>query len=293
MLTFFAAAMATAGVTTAGLAAYVAWRRDARMGWSLAILLLAVAWWGVAYAVELGVDDIATKSRWGDLKYFGITTLAPAWLIFVLQYTGRDRWVTKRLLGRARRRACRHDAVAGLPRHPRPGAVVPSVGGDRRGADGGGRAGLLRDHRLQQPRPGVGDRALHRQHGAPRTQLPPDGGASCSPRPWSPGPPTCCTTSTWVGSPRIDLTPFAFILTGGVLVWGLFHERLVDLAPLARSAVLERMADAVYVTDPFGRDRRREPGCGAAARDEPHGAARTAPGGRRRTQMSPPPGRRS
>ena len=46
---------------------------------------------------------------------------------------------------------------------------------------------------------------------------------------------------------RIDLTPFAFTLTGGVLVWGLFHERLVDLAPLARSAVLESMADAVYV----------------------------------------------
>ena len=90
--------MATAGVSMAGLAAYVAWRRDARMGWSLAILLLAVAWWGVAYAVELGVDDIAVRSRWGDLKYLGITLLAPAWLIFVLQYTGRDRWVTGRLL---------------------------------------------------------------------------------------------------------------------------------------------------------------------------------------------------
>ena len=51
----------------------------------------------------------------------------------------------------------------------------------------------------------------------------------------------------------VDLTPFAFTLTGAVLVWGLFDERLVDLAPLARSAVLEGMSDAVYVTDPFGR----------------------------------------
>lgn len=51
---------------------------------------------------------------------------------------------------------------------------------------------------------------------------------------------------------HVDLTPFAFTVTGGVLVWGLLHQRLIDLAPLARSAVLERMAYAVYVTDPFG-----------------------------------------
>ena len=52
---------------------------------------------------------------------------------------------------------------------------------------------------------------------------------------------------------RIDLTPFAFTITGGVLVWGLFRERLVDLAPLARSAVVESMTDAVFVLDAFGR----------------------------------------
>ena len=36
-------------------------------------------------------------------------------------------------------------------------------------------------------------------------------------------------------------------------MWGLFQERLVDLAPLARSAVVESMADAVFVLDAFGR----------------------------------------
>ena len=41
----------------------------------------------------------------------------------------------------------------------------------------------------------------------------------------------------------VDLTPFAFTVTGVVLVWGLFDERLVDLTPLARSAVLERMSE--------------------------------------------------
>src|SRR5690606_15611508 len=90
--------MALAGTTLAGLAAFVAWRRESRMGWSLAVLLVSVAWWGLAYAVELSVDEMSVRSRWGDLKYVGITVLAPAWLIFVLQYTGRSQRVTRRLI---------------------------------------------------------------------------------------------------------------------------------------------------------------------------------------------------
>ena len=52
---------------------------------------------------------------------------------------------------------------------------------------------------------------------------------------------------------RMDLTPFAFIVTGGVLVWGLYRERLVNLTPLARSIIVDNMADAVFVLDAFGR----------------------------------------
>ena len=51
----------------------------------------------------------------------------------------------------------------------------------------------------------------------------------------------------------IDLTPFAFILTGAVLVWGLFRERLIRLTPLARGVIVENMSDSVYVLDAFGR----------------------------------------
>jgi PAS domain S-box-containing protein len=51
----------------------------------------------------------------------------------------------------------------------------------------------------------------------------------------------------------IDLTPFAFTLTGAVLVWGLFRERLVRLTPLARSVVVDNMVDGVIVLDAFGR----------------------------------------
>ena len=56
MLTQFALLMAAAGLTLAALAGYVAWRRDTSSGWSLAVLLVSVAWWGLAYSVELTVD---------------------------------------------------------------------------------------------------------------------------------------------------------------------------------------------------------------------------------------------
>lgn len=61
MPTAFAALMVMAGFILAGLAAYVAWRREARVGWSLAVLLTSVAWWGLAYAVELCVEDVAAE----------------------------------------------------------------------------------------------------------------------------------------------------------------------------------------------------------------------------------------
>ena len=98
MLPWFAVLMTTAGVLLAGLAGYVGWRRGSRAGAALAVLLAAVAWWGLAYAFELTATDVATKSRWGDLKYVGIAVLAPAWLVFVLEYTNRGHLVTRRLL---------------------------------------------------------------------------------------------------------------------------------------------------------------------------------------------------
>jgi N-terminal 7TM region of histidine kinase len=53
--------------------------------------------------------------------------------------------------------------------------------------------------------------------------------------------------------PNLDLTPFAFSLTGLALGWGLLRLRLLDafvgLIPTARDAVVERMRDGVVVLD--------------------------------------------
>ncbi len=252
MLTLFATLMVIAGLALAGLAVYVAWRRDTRMGLSLAVVLVSVAWWGLAYAVELSVDDIPVKSRWGDLKYVGITALAPAWLAFVLQYTGRGRRVTRRLLALLTigpvltlillAVPATHDLVRFYPASaateelpivevgPAFWAILVYNNLLLLGATALFVASMVR---------------LARSYRRMALAL-----LAAALLPWAAN----LLHNLYVGwFARMDLTPFAFTVTGGMLVWGLFHERLVDLAPLARSAVLDRMADAVFVIDPFGR----------------------------------------
>lgn len=252
MLTLLATLMAGAGLVLAALAAYVAWRRGTRMGWSLAVMLVAVAWWGTAYAVELSVAAIADKSLWGDIKYAGVVTLAPAWLVFVLQYTGRGHLITRRLVLLLTIPPIAALAVLAVPAthdlvrsYPATADVeeLPIVGTGPAfwvifgynnlllvGATALFLASMVRLARTYR-----------------RMALVLLGSALL---PWAAN----ILHNLEVGwFARIDLTPFAFIVTGGLLVWGLFEERLVDLAPLARSAVVESMADAVFVLDAFGR----------------------------------------
>lgn len=81
------------------LLAFYAWRRRGVPGaTALTLLTAAAAWWALAYALSLNAPDAPTKYFWGDLKYLGIVSVAPAWLAFALQYTGRGGRLTVRIL---------------------------------------------------------------------------------------------------------------------------------------------------------------------------------------------------
>jgi PAS domain S-box-containing protein len=252
VLPWFAALMTAAGVILAGLAGYVARRRGTPAGVSLAVILVSVAWWGLAYAVELSATEIATKSRWGDLKYVGVCVLAPAWLVFVLQYTGRGRLVTRRVLA----------ALAVEP------VVILAV------LFNPGTHDLIRFYppdaaEVELPIVGTGPVfwvhlvyanvmilvattvfvvtmvRLSRTYRQVALVM-----VAAALLPWVAN----LMHNFEVGwFARLDLTPFAFIITGGVLVWGLFRERLVMLSPLARRVIVESMTDGVFILDAFGR----------------------------------------
>jgi serine phosphatase RsbU (regulator of sigma subunit) len=270
VLTLLASLMVAAGLVLAGLAAYVARRRGTPMGWSLAVLLVAVAWWGLAYAVELSVDDIADRSRWGDLKYAGVVTLAPAWLVFVLQYTGSGVRVSRRLLALLAVPPvatmvlllvpATHDLVRSYPAGAG-GEELPIVRtGPAFWAIFGYNNLLIVVATVLFVASMV---RLARTYLRMALLL-----LAAALLPWAAN----LLHNFEVGwFAHIDLTPFAFTLTGGLLVWGLFRERLVDLAPLARSAVVETMADAVFVLDAFGRVADVNP-AGAAMAREPRAA---------------------
>ncbi len=243
---------ALAGVVLAGLALYVRrWRGASRAGVSLAVLLLAVGWWGLAYALEITYEG-AARRLWGDLKYVGICAVAPAWSVFVLQYTGRERLLTRRVLW-----------LLLLE----PALLLCALAYD-------GTHDLVRSYSeqaLHQDLPVVGTGPLFwvhlvyanvllllttglfvatmwklsRTYRSMALVL-----VAAALLPWAAN----LLHNVGIGRlARIDLTPFAFTLTGGVLVWGLFRERLVRLTPLARSVVVENMVDGVIVLDAFGR----------------------------------------
>ena len=50
-------------------------------------------------------------------------------------------------------------------------------------------------------------------------------------------------------SPQMDITPFAFTVSGIAFMWGIMRHRLLDLAPVARDVVVQLMRDAAIVVD--------------------------------------------
>ena len=64
---------------------------------------------------------------------------------------------------------------------------------------------------------------------------------------------------------QVDLTPFAFVLTTAVLVWGVYQLSLLDLRPVARSQIFRTISDPVLVLDPDGRVLDANPAAGRLA----------------------------
>ena len=245
-------ATAVAGAVLAGLAVAVWHRRRNPAGLSLAALLVAVAWWSLAYALELVSGDVAVREAWGDAKYAGVAALPPAWLTFVLQYTGRAHLVTRTRVALlavepvvvlvALAVPATHDLVRSYPQVVAAGELpVVRVGP------------VFWVHFVYSNALLVVGTALFvtamarlaRAYWRLAAVL-----LVAAALPWAAN----LLHNFGVGPfARLDLTPSAFTITGAVLVWGLHQERLVNLSPVARSVIVDSMADPVIVLDVYGR----------------------------------------
>ncbi len=86
----------TVTVLSVGLALY-SWKHRPVAGTvPFTILMLALAEWSLVYALRLSSVELQAKLLWARLRYLGIVTAPLAWLIFLMEYTGHERWLAPR-----------------------------------------------------------------------------------------------------------------------------------------------------------------------------------------------------
>jgi len=234
------------------------WRRNRAAGrLSLTLLLLAAAVWSATYAMELVTVGRLSREFWGSLEFVGTTALPPAWLMFVLEYTGRRDRLTRRLIGLL---AIEPVAVFAALLDPRTHDRVRHFA-----------AGPVA--RV----PVVEVEAFYWLHFAYVNVLITAGTAVLIGRLLRVSSlyrrqsltllvavlfPVAANVASSLQLPLADTydpTPVAVSLGALVLVWGAFRYRLLDLLPVARSAAFDRIPDPILVIDAYGRVVDRNP----------------------------------
>ncbi|MBL8931151.1 MAG: SpoIIE family protein phosphatase [Kineosporiaceae bacterium] len=232
------------------MAAYVWRQRRAPAAYALFVSLIAILVWSMAYAIEMTTRSAQFAAIWATVKYAGVVTVPPSLLAFAVEYTGRGRHLTVRTLALL---AVEPLIVVGL-------LAVPSTHHLLRFYDQDtidktpwpyAESGVLflphtvysyvvlvsalallvwRLARLAQPyrRPAVAVIAA--------SVIALGGNAMFA-----------------FGLVWIDPAPFLFVVLMVVLVWGFFRMGLLDLVPIARSAVMQQLTDAVLVLDAYNR----------------------------------------
>ena len=84
----------TAGILC-GLTIVTIRYRNAPGTWPVALFLGAATLWTAAYTLELASADLPANLFFTYIQYPGIVIVPVAWFLFVLYYTGRDRWLKR------------------------------------------------------------------------------------------------------------------------------------------------------------------------------------------------------
>ncbi len=234
----------------------VAWQnRDEEVAPWFAASLVALLVWTVGYTLELMAVGVGAKTFWANLEYVGTTALPLLWLEVVLIYTGHGRlptaaraalwalcaaiiltvWVNPAHLIRGHVAVVTHGSLT---------ALSPDYGPLWRYAWVPWAYSLFVVVLLLLVRGMVHARRIYaRQYAAllVATAVPLAAGS----------------LYTFGVSPWPDYNPaMAVISISGVLMtYALFHYRIFDIAPLARDAVIDEIADGLVVVDLEGRLR--------------------------------------
>ncbi len=232
------------------------WRRRPAPGAGPFVVLMAgVSFWSLCGALEHASVDAAAKLLFSNLSYVGITTAPATWLAFALEYTGREKWLTRRNIAllfvepvltvlaafsNPVHNLFRSQVLLDTASGPYPALAVTF--GPLFWVHAAYSYVLLLGGAILLIRAFVRSPELYR--GQITFLLI---GALA---PWLANAIFIFGFSPW---PNLDLTPFAFTITGASMAWSIYRYRLMDIVPVARDMVIENMGDALLVLDARNR----------------------------------------
>jgi diguanylate cyclase (GGDEF)-like protein/PAS domain S-box-containing protein len=239
------------GLIAAALAIYAFNIRNAAGSRVFAFVMLAVSVWSLAYGAELACLNLEGIMFVLEFEYLGIVTVPVLWLILTLFYTGRRRWVrphyilslfiipliTLVLVSTSQYHHFYYSAISLDVSGPFPllsltrgpwfwvnslysyAAVLVSTG--------------LLGEKLRCPHPAYRPQIISMLIGVSV--------------PWIINILYLAFGLSLFG--HVDLTPFAFAVSGLVIVWGIFRYRLFNIIPIARDYIIESLKEGVIVID--------------------------------------------
>jgi PAS domain S-box-containing protein len=245
----YAYPLAIAALLAALLAFYMWERRSTSGAKPAAVLLLALFVWSTGYSLEFMGADLPTKIFWAKIQYFGIVTLPVGLLLFALMFSGKSTWITT-------------PRLAVLMVIPVATLVLALSNELHQLIWSDWSLGTVGDTSVLQLEHGIGFwiyitytyillaistilifRALARSSGIYRGQM-----ASL----------LVGIAAPWLGNIislsgifplPIDLTPFAFMITGLAIAWSVYKHQLLNIAPVGLETVIASMNDAVFILD--------------------------------------------
>ncbi|MFO7583932.1 MAG: diguanylate cyclase [Anaerolineales bacterium] len=225
-------------------------RRPARGSVSLVVLLLALSWWDITYAIFWADLPGPTPYFWLDITYVGAVIVPTSLLIFALQLNSLENWIKPSvitilcveplLVTLALWSDPWHNLFFGSQREMNAGMILNG------GAVFWGN--VVYSYTLILMAFLLFLRGFFNSTGLYRKQS---------------GMILLGLGFTWLNSiifilgknplPGADNTPFSFTLTGLFFAHALFRYRLLDVVPIARSMLVDSMSDGIVVLDSRNR----------------------------------------
>lgn len=252
-LNAFSLALLLAGLATIYMSALIL----KRLGWTVrwfGILMLALAVWVLGYGAELASTTLEQMLFLIKVEYIGIALIPVIWMIFIIKFTGKEKWLQNKLLyllftpplftiilvwtnkwHHFHYTATKVDNSGPFPLLDiTPGPWYYIFTGYFYMMLAWGIYLMLIRFRKADP-------IYQKQY---KTIL------LSALVPWG-------INVMYLMDIRplghVDLTPYAFIITGFIISIGLLHFKLFDIIPIAREKVIEVMEEGVLVLDAFKR----------------------------------------